>query len=178
KEALQKYLFQKGVKEKRTVVLIIDEAQKLNSFSLEMLRVLLNYETNEFKLFQLILLGQLELYAKIINMSNFLDRVSFKYTLNPLDEEETMSLIEFRLRQAGYKSNMKLFSYGSVKQIHRYTGGSPRKIAMLCHKALKYLVMRNKFVADENLIHEIVNEEVKQGWFTAGQTSLLQKSSF
>jgi len=77
-EALERFLFRKGIDENKTVVLIVDEAQKLNEVTLEALRVLLNYETNEFKLLQLILLGQLELYAKIVNMQNFLDRISFK----------------------------------------------------------------------------------------------------
>ncbi|MCX7661465.1 MAG: AAA family ATPase [Candidatus Omnitrophica bacterium] len=47
KEALERFLFQKGVNENKTIVLIVDEAQKLSDDSLEVLRVLLNYETNE-----------------------------------------------------------------------------------------------------------------------------------
>jgi len=84
REAIERFLFQKGVAENKTVVLIIDEAQKLNDSTLEILRVLLNYETNEFKLLQLVLLGQLELYSHIVNIANFFDRISFKYVLNPL----------------------------------------------------------------------------------------------
>ena len=52
--------------------LAVDEAQKLNPLSLEVLRVLLNYETNEFKLLQLVLFGQLELLPRIKEMKNFL----------------------------------------------------------------------------------------------------------
>ena len=101
KEALERFLFQKGVEEKKTIVLIIDEAQKLNELTLECLRVLLNYETNEYKLLQLILLGQMELHSKIISIPNFIDRISFKYTLNPLDETEMRQMIDFRIKQAG-----------------------------------------------------------------------------
>ncbi|HAJ57205.1 MAG TPA: transposase [Candidatus Omnitrophica bacterium] len=176
-EALERFLYQKGVVENKTVVLIVDEAQKLNEVTLEALRVLLNYETNEFKLLQLILLGQLELYAKIMNMNNFLDRVSFKYTLNPLDEEETRRLIEFRIRQAGYSSRMFLFLDGAVREIHRYTKGYPRRIAMLCHKALKALVLKRKSVVDEVLVKEVINEEDIQGWPRITQ-ALVQKNSF
>ena len=95
REGLERFLFQKGVTENKTVTLIIDEAQKLNESSLEVLRVLLNYETNEFKLIQLVLLGQLELHAKITDIANFFDRISFKYTLNPLDFEETREKLIF-----------------------------------------------------------------------------------
>ena len=125
RECLERFLFQKGVNENKTVTLIIDEAQKLNEGSLEVLRVLLNYETNEFKLLQLVLLGQLELHSKIMNIPNFFDRISFKYTLNPLDFDETKEMIEFRIKQAGYTVNMHLFLDDAVKEIYQYSRGYP-----------------------------------------------------
>jgi general secretion pathway protein A len=176
REGLERFLFQKGVTENKTVTLIIDEAQKLNESSLEVLRVLLNYETNEFKLIQLVLLGQLELHAKITNIANFFDRISFKYTLNPLDFEETKEMIEFRLKQAGYSANMRLFLDDAIKEVHQYTRGYPRRITMLCHRALKTLVLKNKFVIDAALIQEIINEEIESGWHRKDLS--LQKNSF
>ncbi|MFA5088233.1 MAG: AAA family ATPase, partial [Candidatus Omnitrophota bacterium] len=83
RDAIEAFLIHKCIEEKQTVVLVIDEAQKLNLTTLETLRILLNFETNEFKLLQLVLLGQVELYPKIMQLPNFLDRISFKYTLNP-----------------------------------------------------------------------------------------------
>ena len=101
RESLERYLFQKGVVEHKTVILIIDEAQKLDAMSLEMLRLLLNYETNQFKLLQLVLLGQNELLSTIRAIPNFFDRISFKTILNPLDLEETKEMVRFRVEQAG-----------------------------------------------------------------------------
>ncbi|MDD5130336.1 MAG: AAA family ATPase [Candidatus Omnitrophica bacterium] len=176
REGLERFLFQKGVTENKTVTLIIDEAQKLNESSLEVLRVLLNYETNEFKLIQLVLLGQLELHAKITDISNFFDRISFKYTLNPLDIEETREMIEFRVKQAGYSAGMHLFLDDAIKEIHQYTRGYPRRITMLCHRALKNLVLKNKFVIDAFLIQEIINEDIESGWHRKDLS--LQKNSF
>ncbi|MFH1189759.1 MAG: AAA family ATPase [Candidatus Omnitrophota bacterium] len=176
RESLEKFLFQKGVAENKIVTIIIDEAQKLNESSLEVLRVLLNYETNNFKLLQLVLLGQLELHSKIMTMPNFFDRISFKYTLNPLDFDETKEMIEFRIRQAGYKANMYLFLDDAVQEIHRYSHGYPRRITMLCHKALKSLVSQNKFAIDAAFIREIIETETRAGWHRTGQ--LLQKNSF
>ncbi|MEK7448092.1 MAG: AAA family ATPase [Planctomycetota bacterium] len=164
KEALEHFLFQKGVTENKTVVLIVDEAQKLELNSLEVLRVLLNYETNEYKLLQLVLLGQLELYSKIINMANFIDRVSFKYTLNPLNEDETREMIDFRLKQAGYQNMAPLFQDGAIREIYRYTRGYPRQVSLLCHNALKSVVMQNKLVVDEQMVREIINQETRNGW--------------
>ena len=176
REALERFFFQKGVTENKTIALIIDEAQKLSDSSLEVLRVLLNYETNEFKLLQLVLLGQLELYSKIINIPNFFDRISFKYTLNPLDFDEAKEMIEFRIRQAGYKASMHLFSEDAIRQIHQHGKGYPRQITMMCHRALKELVMRNKFVVDEALIKEFISEDIKSGWHKSDL--LPQKNSF
>ncbi len=176
RESLEKYLFQKGVTENKSVTLIIDEAQKLNDSSLEVLRSLLNYETNEFKLLQLVLLGQLELHSKIVAIPNFFDRISFKYTLNPLDLNETKEMIEFRIRQAGYTANMYIFLDEAISQIHQYSKGYPRQITMMCHKALKRLVLNNKFVVDAGLVREIVEEEIRSGWHR--KEHLLQKNSY
>lgn len=164
-EAMESFLFQKGVNEGKIVTLIIDEAQKLNEKSLEVLRGLLNYETNEFKLLQLVLLGQLELHSKIMDIPNFFDRVSFKYNLNPLDIGETKEMIEFRIRQAGYKSRMYLFLDDAIREIHKFSRGYPRQITMLCHRALKNLVLKNKSVVDAALVHEMMDEEIKSGWY-------------
>lgn len=174
RESLERFLFQKGVTEGRTVVLIIDEAQKLSESSLEVLRVLLNYETNEFKLLQLVLLGQLELHSKIMNIPNFFDRISFKYTLNPLDFDETEEMMEFRIRQAGYKANMHLFLDDATREIYQYTRGYPRQITMLCHKALKNLLLKNKFAVDAEIVRELIDEEIKLGW--QKKNNLMHKS--
>ena len=178
KESLEKFLIKKGIEERQTVVLIVDEAQILKDNTLETLRLLLNFETNEFKLIQVILLGQMELYAKIMNIPNFLDRISFKYTLNPFDLDETREMIEFRIRQGGYSARMRLFLEEAVREIHRYTRGYPRQISMICHKALKLLVLKNRFVVDRGIINEIIDEEVRQGWSKTTNHAILQKSNY
>jgi general secretion pathway protein A len=175
KQEVKRFLFQKGVGENRTVVLLVDEAQKLNPLSLEALRILLNYETNEFKLLQLVLLGQMELFPRLAGTKNLMDRVSLKYTLGPFNEEETREMIEFRIRQAGYEGRMKLFHETVYRQIHEYTKGYPRRIAMFCHKALKYLVMKNKPFVDREIVKEIVNSEAKLRW---QNNDLLLKSNY
>jgi len=166
KEALEKFLYQKCLIENQTVVLIVDEAQKLSETAMEILRVILNFETNENKLLQLVLLGQLELHSKIMNIPNFFDRISFKYSLNPLDLQDAKDMIVFRLRRAGYTTASKLFLDDAVRLIHQVSHGYPRKITMLCHRALKRLVMENKWAVDEHLVKDIINEDVHSGWLT------------
>jgi general secretion pathway protein A len=161
KEALQKFLFQKGVEENKTIVLLIDEGQKITPENLEVLRMLLNYETNEYKLLQLIIMAQVEFLGRIKRIRNFMDRIALKYTINPLDETETRQMIQFRLKQAGYNKEVGLFTEEAIKAIYQYTQGYPRKIAMLCHDALETIVMREQTVIDAGVINSLILEEVK-----------------
>ena len=159
RDAIEKYLFQKGAEEKKTVILLIDEGQKLNQPLLEILRTLLNYETNEYKLLQLVIVSQMELLPRIKKIRNFMDRVSLKYILNPLDEQETSAMIEFRLQQAGFNGHRSLFTQEAVHRIHEFSQGYPRKIALLCHNALERLVMDNREMVTDDLVGSLVYEE-------------------
>jgi len=160
-KAIEKFLFQKCVEDGQVIVLLIDESQKLINPCLEILRSLLNYETNEYKILQLILMGQMELLPRLAQIKNIWDRVALKYVLNPLEENEVKELIDFRLSQAGYASRYPIFTDGAIKAIYNYTQGYPRKIAMICHDALEYLVMYKKETADEELIQELIHREMK-----------------
>lgn len=176
REAIERFLFQKGVVEQKTVVLIIDEAQKLDPMSMEVLRLLMNYETNQFKLLQLVLLGQTELLSSIQRIPNFMDRVSFKTRLNPLDLDQMRELIFFRIEQAGYRSRVDLFLEDALREIHQFTQGYPRQVTMLCHKSLKRMLMLNRPVVDRRLVEEILQEEAQFGWQRTNR--LLQNSSY
>ncbi|MBU4342397.1 MAG: AAA family ATPase [Candidatus Omnitrophica bacterium] len=163
KEAIERFLFKKCVEEENVVVLVIDEAQKLSASSLEILRTLLNYETNEYKLLQLVVIGQMELLPRLKRIRNFSDRVSLKYTLNPLDINETKNMIDFRLRQAGYDSGRTLFAENALDLIYHYTQGYPRRIANLCHMALEELVMKERDLVGEDMVSGIIERDRKVG---------------
>jgi len=162
KEALEKYLFQKGVDENKTIILLIDEGQKITPGNLEVLRTLLNYETNEYKLLQLVILAQVELLPRLKRIRNFMDRIALKYTINPLDEMETKELINFRLRQSGFNGQGPLFSDEAIRLIYQKTQGFPRKIAMLCHDALETIVMKERFLVDEEIINSLFGQDTKE----------------
>ncbi len=76
KERIKHHLFQKGVEEKKTVILIIYEGQKLPVFCLEILREFLNYETNDHKLLQIVLFAQEEFQEILDRHANLADRVN------------------------------------------------------------------------------------------------------
>lgn len=161
-EAVERHLFKRGVEEEKTIVLLIDEAQILPEFVLEILRILLNYETNEYKILQLVLVGQMELLPRISRMSNFWDRIALKYVLNPLGRDEVKELLDFRLKHAGYnKGKEPLFSDEAVAMIWEHTQGYPRKLSLLCHNALESLVMYDKKAVDAGTIRKVIEDEVQ-----------------
>lgn len=174
-DILERFLYKKGLEEGQTIVLIIDEAHKLNPMSLEALRVLLNYETNEVKLLQLVLLGQIELLPILQSMPNLNQRISMKYILQPLNLDEAAELIEFRLREAGFQSTKPLFTDDAISEIHKYTEGYPRRISLFCHRALRLIVMHNEKFVNRNTVEELIQQERDVGWT---QTKILQKSGY
>jgi general secretion pathway protein A len=159
KEEIEKYLFKKGVEENKTIVLVIDEGQKLTANFLEALRGLLNYETNEYKLLQLVIMSQMELLPKIKRINNFYDRISLKYIINPLDAKETEEMITFRLHEAGLPQDRHLFTPEGIESIFEHSQGYPRKISLLCHNVLEEIIIQQKEIADENMVSEVIKRE-------------------
>jgi general secretion pathway protein A len=159
-EAIEQFLYKTGVQEKKRIVLLIDEAQLLPDYVLEILRILLNYETNEYKILQLVLVGQMELVPVLSRMPNFWDRIALKCVINPLDLAEAKELIQFRLQQAGYQGD-GLFAEGAIRLIHQHTKGYPRQMSMMCHNLLEMLVMRDRTIVDETLVREAITNELR-----------------
>ncbi len=118
-------------------VLIIDEAQNLSADVLEQLRLLTNLETNERKLLQIILIGQPELRTMLARpeLEQLAQRVIARYHLGSLSEQETGSYIAHRLAVAGATAATP-FPRSLTGPIHRLTGGVPRRINLLCDRAL------------------------------------------
>ncbi|MGA1875056.1 MAG: AAA family ATPase, partial [bacterium] len=152
KEAIRTYLLKEGLEKKRIIVLIIDETQKMDYPFLELLRDFLNFETNEYKLLQLVILGQMEFLEKIQGKKNFMDRINLLYFLKPLSLEDTREMIEFRLKKAGYFFHQPLFGKDAFRRIYYYSQGYPRRIVSLCHHALLLMLIKKKRILDRQLI--------------------------
>jgi len=133
---IEKFLHQCDQDGKRAL-LVVDEAQNLSSQTVEELRMLSNYQTDEKPLLQTFLLGQPE-FRKILlgeDMQQLRQRVSATYHLGPMDPSETKSYVEHRLNTTGW-NNDPSFSQDAFTTIYNYTGGIPRKINALCERVL------------------------------------------
>ncbi len=123
--------------EGKRIVLLLDEAQAIPSESLETLRLLTNLETETTKLLQVILFGQPELDERL-NSKNFRQlkqRISFSYYLPLMSREDLDSYLFHRLATAGF-SHAILFTSKARNILYNYSGGVPRIVNILCHKAL------------------------------------------
>ena len=159
KMLVENFLFKKAVEENKVVVLVVDEGQKLTPLHIEALRTLLNYETNEFKLLQLVILAQMEFMNKIKRQPNFLDRISLGYVINPINEEDTVGMIQYRLKKAGYRGKEPLFTKEAVSKIHQYTQGYPRKIIQFCHNVLVEILRNGDKQVKEQTVVSVIRRE-------------------
>jgi general secretion pathway protein A len=118
-------------------VLIIDEAHLLSDKSIEEIRLLSNIETQEHKLFQILLLGQYELSYKLNRpgLRQLRQRISVNRFLAPMDADETIRYIDHRLKMAG-SSFDACFEPSCKKLLFRMTNGVPRSINQICDSAL------------------------------------------
>ena len=118
-------------------LVIIDEAQNLPPQVLEQIRILSNLETDKEKLLQIVLVGQLNLQAvlRAPGMRQFDQRVSIRYQLNPLSRDDVAAYVAHRLAIAGGNGRVA-FTPRALDLVHRYTGGIPRLINLLCDRAL------------------------------------------
>ena len=121
----------------KSVVLCLDEAQAMPLESLEALRLLTNLETEKRKLLQVVLFGQPELDEKLSQKSvrQLRQRITFQSRLGALGGEELDYYLAHRLRVAGYVGN-RLFTKRAVGAMHRATGGIPRLVNVVSHKAM------------------------------------------
>jgi general secretion pathway protein A len=135
-DAINGYLLASHAQGKNSV-LIIDEAQNLSADVLEQLRLLTNLETSERKLLQIILIGQPELRMILARpeLEQLAQRVIARYHLGSLSEHETGSYVAHRLAVAGAGAATP-FPRALMAQIHRLTHGVPRRINLLCDRAL------------------------------------------
>jgi len=130
------FLNQEGKK----AVVIIDESQNLTPDLLEELRSLSNLETDQEKLLQIVLVGQLELWNKLNSplLRQLKQRISVNYRLEPLSLKEMKGYISHRLTIAGLRGQMR-FSFMALRLIYKVSRGIPRLINLLCDRTLLVL---------------------------------------
>jgi general secretion pathway protein A len=140
----------------KTPILVIDEAQTLRPPALELLRQLLNFETNTEKLLQIILFGDNDLLLRLDRSPALKDRVTIFGALTSLSRQDSDDLISFRYRVAGGDSLP--FDQDALAAIFKYSQGLPRRICRICDNALIRAFSNNQQTVDEAMITSIAEE--------------------
>lgn len=162
-DAINRYLLASHAQGKNNV-LIIDEAQNLSADVLEQLRLLTNLETNERKLLQIILIGQPELRAMLARpeLEQLAQRVIARYHLGSLTEAETASYVAHRLAVAGGGAS-RPFPRSVLGQVFQLSHGVPRRINLLCDRALLGAYVENSREVTRQILRRAGSEVFSAG---------------
>ncbi len=159
---IENYLLKVGVEQGKTLVLVIDEGQNLPGEMLDVFRTLLNFETDDFKLLQLILFGQPEMGKIIHKYPNFEDRISFDFEIGPIALEDMQGMIDHRITVTGGDPG-SWFTQQSIKKIHKNTQGYPRKVTQLCHQLLLTMISEDKKEINEEMVQRVISGKINTG---------------
>jgi general secretion pathway protein A len=131
-----KNFLHKAYKDHKRVLLIIDEAQRLNHELLEQIRLLSNIELQNRKLINIFFVGQTEFGEMLMEDRNraVRQRITVSYHIEPLTEAEAGEYIKHRLKVAG--SVKEIFSKDAVREIFSFANGYPRLINIICDHAM------------------------------------------
>ncbi len=143
----------------KNTVLVIDEAQNLSRDVLEQVRLISNLETATEKLIQIVLIGQPELNDMLAqrDLRQLAQRITARYHLNPLGRREMTQYIRHRLAVAGGIGRVD-FSSGALFRIHRFSGGIPRLINLVCDRALLAGYVLEKSEIDRSVVRRSVKK--------------------
>jgi general secretion pathway protein A len=156
-DGLQRFLIEQNDKGHKSL-LVIDEAQHLSADALEQLRLFTNIETNERKLLQIVLIGQPELQEKLAQreLRQLAQRITARYHLLPLTEQETFEYVNHRVRACG--CGRPLFDKKALMLLHKVTRGTPRLINLVADRALMGAFADQKFYVSRELVKKAASE--------------------
>ncbi len=141
-------------------VLILDEAQNLSPDILEEIRLLSNFEDVQQKYLQIVLVGQpeLETTLKSPNLRQLKDRIALQFRLKRLNSKEIDDYVNYRLKVAGCQMVGSLFTQTAINRICMFSSGIPRRINIVCDRALLMGYTNNCQQIDEKIIEKVKSE--------------------
>ena len=144
--------------QKKQVLLIIDESQRMEQALLEEIRLLSNIEKKSMKLINIFFVGQAEFNGIIMEERNraLRQRITVSYNLGPISRKETDQYVRHRLKVCG--TEKRIFTSGAIKEIHAFSEGYPRLINVICDRALVTGYTKGKTTLSRAVIRECADE--------------------
>lgn len=145
--------------EQKRPVIIIDEAQNLSPAVLEEIRLLSNLEADNFKLVQIVLVGQPELQKVITRpeLRQLRQRISVHCHLEPLTREETEAYVYHRLAMAGNRNALR-WQEGTFDTLYGYSAGIPRLINVFCDFVLLAAFVEETRDISLEMLEEVIGD--------------------
>ena len=155
------FLAERAITQKKTLVLLIDEAQTLKPPLLEMLRQLMNYESNDQKFLQVVLFAQEEFRARLQHprYRNLVNRTAMSSSIETLSLSETEAMLKHRwwVASNGNKNSFP-FTDDAIEQIFTYSKGIPRTQIIIADNALLAAFLLQERSINADLIHQVVKD--------------------
>ena len=148
---LESFLVEQSSRD-RTVVIILDEAQRMTPDALSMVHTLYNFDINR-KLAQVILFGQPELQRIFEQRPEVRNRVYSWFTLHPLSFPDAYELIRFRCKVSG--RDKPFISQAAYVEVNRVTNGIPRDIVILCSEIVDEVTRSGRNPGD-NIVDDAI----------------------
>lgn len=141
-----------------SLVVMVDEAQLMNTDGLQQLRLLLNRDFETRPPFVLVLAGCPELREILAQpqMIPLRRRVLTSYQVEGLTEEEARLYLEHHLQRAG--ARRKLFDAAAVRELYGHSRGNPKTINQLALTALLAAASAGKGAVGIEHIRQAVRE--------------------
>jgi type II secretory pathway predicted ATPase ExeA len=165
---LNQYLIEQFTQEK-CCVLVIDDAQNLDSESLELLRLLSSLETRQHKLIQIVLSGQPELLELLHKNEcrQLASRIVQHIQFHPFSISESVRYVDFRISRAGIDGGIILTSSAQLA-LQWHSKGNPRRIHTILDRCLYGLVPR----AHQKITLGLINMGAREGGIAPAKRKL------
>jgi len=140
--------------ERKSVLLLIDEAQRLKHDLMEEIRLLSNLEHHDAKLLNIFFVGQNEFNSILLQPENraLMRRITITYNLDPLDSSETCEYIRHRLKTAG--AGHEIFSSAAMSEVYAFSSGFPRQINIICDLAMFFASQVNQRTISRKIVSQ------------------------
>lgn len=160
-KAIQDYVFMLYKEKRSPLIIIIDEAQYLNTAILNDIKMLMNYKYDSVNCFTLILCGESYLNHTLKKPVHeaLRQRISVHYNFNGLSDEEVMEYISHKLKCAG--ASPTIIDSSAIKAIHGYANGVPRLIDNVMTDALMVgAQLKHKTINSDTILAAIENQQL------------------
>src|SRR5436190_2374568 len=123
--------------------LFVDEAQNMTRDILKLMHYLLNYETSDVKLLQIVLTGQEELSQKVKRYKELASRM-IPIAINPMSPVDLEDMLKFRWSIASGNKSELPFSQEALTEIFAYSKGLPRDAIKLSDEVLRHVFLQQQ----------------------------------